>query len=388
MSNESGIPLVLPLNDAAATLSQVGGKGTTLARLAAAGLPVPPGFHITTAAYRRFVEENGLQEKILAVVSAVAAQDPAALEEASKQIGQLFAQGMIPDEISSAISLAYAELGEGNLPVAVRSSATAEDLPELSFAGQQDTYLNIRGVAMVLDAVKRCWASLWTARAIEYRMRHQIASEEVSLAVVVQELVPAEVAGILFTANPVNGARDQLMINAAWGLGEAIVGGLVTPDTFIISRADGTVASQEIHNKDVMTVRTNEGTREEPVPRDQRSKEALSSTQAAELARLGMRIEDLYGQPMDIEWALSEGRFSIVQARPITTLHGQAMEELNDSLTGTYLWTDGNLGEAVPDVMTPCSWSLIQIFMSEAMSPLYAPGFKVHHPIGNIGGYI
>lgn len=386
MSNESGIPLVLPLNDTAATLSQVGGKGASLARLAAAGLPVPPGFHIATAAYRRFVEENELQEAILAAVSTVTAQDHATLEEASKQIGQLFAQGRIPDEIAATISLAYAELGGGNLPVAVRSSATVEDLPELSFAGQQDTYLNIRGESQVLDAVKRCWASLWTARAIEYRMRHKIAPEDVSLAVVVQAVVPAEVAGILFTANPVNGARDQLVINAAWGLGEAIVGGLVTPDTFVMNRADGTVVSQEIHDKDVMTVRTTEGTREEPVPADRRGKAALSPTQVAELARLGVRIEDLYGQPMDIEWVLSEGHFSIVQARPITTLRGQAMEEWNDSLTGTYLWTDGNLGEAVPDVMTPCSWSLIQIFMSEAMSPLYAPGFKVHHPIGNIGG--
>jgi phosphoenolpyruvate synthase/pyruvate phosphate dikinase len=224
--NDPGIPLVLPLDDASATRSQVGGKGASLARMAAAGLPVPGGFHITTAAYRRFVEENGLQEEILAAVSTVTTQDPAALEEASRQIGQLFAHGMIPDELAAAIGRAYAELGGGNLPVAVRSSATAEDLPELSFAGQQDTYLNIRGESQVLDAVKRCWASLWTARAIEYRMRHQIAPEEVSQAVVVQALVPAEVTGILFTANPVNGARDQLLINAAWGLGEAIVGGL------------------------------------------------------------------------------------------------------------------------------------------------------------------
>ncbi len=386
MSNEPGSPLVLPLNDPSATLSQVGGKGASLARLATAGLPVPPGFHITTASYRRFVEENALQEKILEAVSTAVAQDQAALEETSKQINQLFSHGTIPDDISTAISLAYAELGDGNLPVAVRSSATAEDLPELSFAGQQDTYLNICGVAMVLHAVKRCWASLWTARAIEYRMRHQIAPDEVSLAVVVQALVPAEVAGILFTVNPINEVRNQLMINAVWGLGEAIVGGLVTPDTFVLNKADGTVFSQEIRDKEVMTVCTAEGTREEPVPGDRRSKEALSPAQAAELAHLGMRIEDLYGQPMDIEWALSQGRFSILQARPITTLHDQAMEEWNDSLTGTYLWTNGNLGEAVPDVMTPCSWSLIQIFMSEAMSPLYAPGFKVHHPIGNIGG--
>src|SRR5437016_4591771 len=145
MSNEQGIPLVLALDDASATLEQVGGKGASLARLAAAGLPVPPGFHITTAAYRRFVTENGLQEKILAAVSGVTADDPAQLEEASRQIGQLFADGMMPDDVAEAIRQAYAGLGEGNLAVAVRSSATAEDLPEMSFAGQQETYLNMRG---------------------------------------------------------------------------------------------------------------------------------------------------------------------------------------------------------------------------------------------------
>jgi rifampicin phosphotransferase len=187
--------------------------------MAAAGLPVPPRFHITTAAYRRFVTEHGLQEQILASVSAVAPDQPATLEEASRQIGRLFAQSAMPDDIAEAIRRAYAALGGGDLPVAVLSSATAEDLPELSFAGQQETYLNIRGEAKVLDAVKRCWASLWTARAIDYRARYGIAPQEVSLAVVVQALVPAEAAGILFTANPLTGARDQVMINAAWRLG-------------------------------------------------------------------------------------------------------------------------------------------------------------------------
>ena len=138
-------------------------------------------------------------------------------------------------------------LAEGDLPVAVRSSATAEDLPELSFAGQQETYLNIHGAAMVLDAVKRCWASLWTARAIGYRARHGIAQEDVSLAVVVQELVPADAAGIMFTANPLTGARDQVMINAAWGLGEAIVGGLVTPDTVVVEKASGAITRAGNH---------------------------------------------------------------------------------------------------------------------------------------------
>ncbi|TME00673.1 MAG: phosphoenolpyruvate synthase [Chloroflexi bacterium] len=305
-------------------MEQVGGKGASLARMAAAGLPVPPGFHITTAAYRRFVTENGLQEKILAAVSgvsaAVTADQPASLEEASRQIGRLFANSVMPDDIAEAIRQAYAELGGDDLPVAVRSSATAEDLPELSFAGQQETYLNMHGAAMVLEAVKRCWASLWTARAIDYRARHHIAQEEVSLAVVVQELVPAEAAGILFTANPLTGARDQVMINAAWGLGEAIVGGQVTPDTVVVDRASGAITEQEINKKDVMTVRTREGTHEEPVPAERRAQAVLSPAQAAELARIGVQIEDLYGQPMDIEWALHDGRVSVVQARPITAL--------------------------------------------------------------------
>src|SRR6266700_2823580 len=320
MSNEPSIPLVLALDDASATLERVGGKGASLARMAAAGLPVPPGFHVTTAAYRRFVTENGLQEQILAAVSAVTPDQPATLEEASRQIGSLFAKSVMPDDIAGAIRQAYAELGGDDLPVAVRSSATAEDLPEMSFAGQQETYLNMHGAAMVLEAVKRCWASLWTARAIGYRARYGIAPQDVSLAVVVQELVSADASGILFTANPLTGARDQVMMNAAWGLGEAIVGGQVTPDTVVVDRASGAITEQEISEKDVMTVRTREGTHEEPVPAERRTRAVLSPAQAAELARIGVQIEDLYGQPMDIEWALHDGRISIVQARPITAL--------------------------------------------------------------------
>ena len=163
MTNRQGIAFVVALDDASATLEKVGGKGASLARMAAAGLPVPPGFHITTPAYRRFVTENGLQEKILSAVSAVTADQPATLEEASRKIGSLFAQSAMPDEVAEEIRQAYAALGGGDLPVVVRSSATAEDLPGLSFAGQQETYLNMHGEAMVLDAIKRCWASLWTA---------------------------------------------------------------------------------------------------------------------------------------------------------------------------------------------------------------------------------
>lgn len=320
MSNEQSVPLVLALDDPAATPEQVGGKGASLARLAAAGLPVPPGFHITTTAYRSFVTENGLQEQILETVSTATADQPTSLEEASSKIGQMFAQASMPAEIAEAVRRAYVALGGDDLSVAVRSSATAEDLPDLSFAGQQETYLNMRGEAMVLDAIKRCWASLWTARAIGYRARSGIAHEEVSLAVVVQELVPADAAGILFTANPLTGERDQVMINAAWGLGEAIVSGQVTPDTVVVDKASGTITAQQIGVKEVMTVLTPDGTSEEPVPVGKRTSAVLTAVQAAQLARIGVRIEELYGQPMDIEWAFSNNRFFIVQARPITTL--------------------------------------------------------------------
>src|SRR5205823_2741043 len=263
MRNEACSPLVLTLDDASATLEVVGGKGASLSRLAAAGLPVPPGFHLTTAAYRRFVAVNNLQVEIVRAAAEARADDPAALNAAAARIAALFTAGTIPGEVAAAIRRAYADLGPDDPAVAVRSSATAEDLPALSFAGQQETYLNVRGAAKVLDAVKRCWASLWTARAIGYRARQGIPPEEVSLAVVVQELVPADAAGILFTANPLTGARDQVMLNAAWGLGEAIVGGQVTPDTVVVDKASGRIREQEISEKAVMTVRTSEGTHEE-----------------------------------------------------------------------------------------------------------------------------
>ncbi len=383
-NTEQDSPLVLALDDVSARLARVGGKGSSLARLAAAGLPVPPGFHITTAAYRLFVARYRLQEQILAAVS-TASPDPITCDAAAQTIATLFTEHPMPDEAASAIRQAYIRLGGGDLPVAVRSSATAEDLPDLSFAGQQETYLNMHGEAQILAAVKRCWASLWTARAINYRIRNHIAPTEVSLAVVVQELVPADAAGIMFTANPVTGERDQIMINAAWGLGEAIVGGLVTPDTFVLDRKNWTITTAHIAEKDVMTVRTPEGTHEEPVLTDQRSQPALSSSQAAELARMGVRIEELYGQPMDIEWALAADRFFIVQARPITSLPHQHknIDAWNDSLALDCLWTRGNVGEAVPDVVTPCSRSLLDLFFDDMMPTLFIGGYS---PVGYIGG--
>lgn len=381
---ERNSPLVLALDAASARLSNVGGKGASLARLAAAGLPVPPGFHVTTAAYDLFTERHALQQQILDAVAAASPDQLATCEQAAQTIGALFAHYPMPDEVAHAVREAYGSLGKGGLPVAVRSSATAEDLPDLSFAGQQETFLNIRGQAQLLDAVKRCWASLWTARAIGYRLRNAVPAAAVSMAVVVQELVPADAAGIMFTADPVTGDRDRVVINAAWGLGEAIVGGLVTPDTLAVDKHSGAIVSAEINQKDVMTVSASSGTHEEAVPADLRRRAVLSATQAADLARLGVRIEQLYGLPMDVEWALAAERFVIVQARPITGLPKQrAIDAWNDSSTVDCLWTRGNIGEAVPDVVTPCARSLLDIVFDDMMPTLFIGGYA---PVGYIGG--
>ena len=311
---------VLTLSDTQADLGTVGGKGASLAKLVIAGLPVPGGFHLTTEAYRRFVDENAIQPGIEAALASLDASRPQALEAASQAITALFLQAAIPGEIANAIVSAYAALPGSNPAVAVRSSATAEDLPEASFAGQQETYLNVCGPDQVLEATRKCWASLWTARAIGYRARQEIGVEGVALAVVVQLLIPAEAAGILFTANPVNGNRDQMLVSASWGLGEAVVGGLVTPDNLMLAKSSGKVIDRETSQKLVQTVRINGGTEEVPVPENLRSVPVLSDGQAAVLCRLGNQIEKLYGMPMDIEWTLADGEFAVVQARPITAL--------------------------------------------------------------------
>lgn len=311
---------ILNLNDPHATLEITGGKGASLARLACAGLPVPGGFHITTAAYRQFVACNNLEPTILAVLDTIDPEQPATLEAASERIRLAFSQAQLPPDLSAAILDAYAALPGLHPALAVRSSATAEDLPEASFAGQQETYLNIEGSQALLEAVKNCWGSLWTGRAIAYRTRQGIPSQNVALAVVVQLLVLAEAAGILFTADPVHGERQHVLISAAWGLGEAVVGGLVTPDTLLVEKTTGRLLERQTADKQVMTVRMAGGTQEQPVPENLRRTPVLTDAAAVELTRLAVRIEELYAMPMDIEWALVDGKFAILQARPITAL--------------------------------------------------------------------
>lgn len=343
----------LPLSDQKADLETVGGKGMSLAKLARAGLPIPGGFHVTTEAYREFVTANNLQSKIEVALQNADLAFPSTLETASASIGRLFAEASIPADIAEAITNAYTALGtlHTSPSVAIRSSATAEDLPDASFAGQQETYLNICGMDQVLEATKKCWASLWTARAIGYRVRQGIGADGVALAVVVQELVFADAAGIMFTANPVNGKYDEVVINAAWGLGEAVVGGAVTPDTITVSKPTSEMIRRETAEKQVMTVRTESGTEEQPAPDYLKNARVLSDEQASELARYGVQIEDLYGIPMDIEWTLADGNFAIVQARPITAMPEKPLEWKLPNPKDKYMRT--SIADLMPKPLSP-----------------------------------
>jgi pyruvate,water dikinase len=287
-------------------IAVAGGKGANLGELTQAGLPVPPGFVLTTAAYRAFVQD--VQGEVLALA---AASDAAAIRA-------LLTSRRVPDDVAREATEAWSALGE--VPVAVRSSATAEDLEGASFAGQQDTYLNVRGAAALLDAVRECWASLWTDRAVAYRARQGIAPAEVALAVVVQRMVEADAAGVMFTANPTNGRRDEVVLSAAWGLGESIVGGTVTTDDLVVEKAGLRVAARTTADKAVMTVYAGERTEEAPVPAQRRREPVLDDKDASALAELGVRIEQHYGAPQDVEWARAGGEFFVVQARPITAL--------------------------------------------------------------------
>jgi rifampicin phosphotransferase len=350
-------------------IDQAGGKAANLGELAHAGFPVPPGFVVVTAAYLNYVAEHQLDEKITAL--AAPSDDPAGYDDASAQIRALFADE-VSDALQAEIAEAYATLGDG-VPVAVRSSATAEDLPEASFAGQQDTYLNVRGVEDLLVAVRDCWASLWTARAMAYRARQGIDPATVSLAVVVQQMVDAEAAGVMFTANPSNGRRDETVISAAWGLGESVVSGAVNTDNVVVREPDSTVLSSEIADKAVMTVYAEQRTQERPVPADQRKRPVLSEADAAELAAYGSRIENHYSAPQDIEWARADGRFWILQARPITALPEAAAAMPTDWTVPepSAMYVRASIVEQLPDPLSPLFADMIDGAVTRSLQSLF-----------------
>ncbi len=329
-----------------------GGKGANLGEMIVGGFPVPAGFVLTTAAYDAFVQAHGLQQQIVDWTNSAAADDPQLGTATAEKIQRLFLNADLPETIVDELLAAWHDLGE--LYVAVRSSATAEDLPTASFAGQQETFLNVQDEAALLEAVKKCWASLWTARAMAYRLHQDIDPASVSLAVVVQKLVDADSSGILFTANPTSGERDQILINAAWGLGEAIVGGLVTPDSVVVDQGNWQIVSRETATKTVMTVRTESGTQEQAVPQAQQNQAVLDDATAVELARIGAQIEAHYEMPMDVEWAIADGEIAILQARPITSLPPEPLKNVTwEPPTPDTIWMRRQIVEHMPDPLSP-----------------------------------
>ncbi len=374
MSEQDGY--VTPLAQAGG-VGEAGGKGANLGELTRAGFPVPDGFIVTTAAYDRYAAHH----------------DPADYSSTDHSSGDHDpADRSLAPELAVAIGSAYATLGGG--PVAVRSSATAEDLPDASFAGQQETYLNVTGTDQVIDAVERCWASLWTPRAIAYRAHHAQTRGPLSIAVVVQRLVPADVSGVMFTANPTTGRRDETVITAAWGLGEAIVGGRVEPDEYAIrSTPDGPRVSARVSDKALETVTTDAGTTEVPTPADRRHVRTLSDARALDLAALGAEVADHFGVPQDIEWALHDGSVHLVQARPITALP----EPTGDIPTAWptprphSLYFRASITEQMPDPLSPLFADLARTAVPRGLDGLiadlapWAGSFDVDFP--TINGY-
>ncbi len=302
-----------------------GGKGANLGELTNAGINVPPGFVITSETYDKFIKETGIFDEIMSILDAIDVNDTKELQGASARIKKIMMKAYVPDDIRTTIIEAYNALcqriGKENAFVAIRSSATAEDLPEASFAGQQDTFLNIRGPEDVLTYVQKCWASLFESRAIFYREENNFDHSKVYIAVVVQEMVNAEKAGVMFTVHPSTG-EEQILLEAAWGLGEAVVSGTVTPDTYWVDKKTGKVFNCNISEKNTMFTKDPEAgkTVQLDVPEDLKNKRVLSDEEIAALTKLGARIQEHYDFPQDTEWAMENGRVFMLQSRPITTL--------------------------------------------------------------------
>ena len=286
-----------------------GGKSSNLGELLAAEIPVPPGFAISTAAYEAFVAQNGLHETVAA---------------ASPATADALRAAPIPDEITTQVAEQYARLGD-DVPVAVRSSAVGEDSAEATFAGQQETYLWVRGADSVCEAVRDCWASLYGPTAISYRAGLGGANDTPAMGVTVQLMVDAEVSGVMFTCNPVSGDPSMVAINASWGLGLAVVGGEVTPDDYLVSKVTGEVVREHVHAKDIEYVPDPSGTgaARVEVPPDRAQRACLDREALAHLVEIGKRVERHFGSRQDVEWALArdgDKALFVVQARPVTGL--------------------------------------------------------------------
>ena len=346
---------IIPLS-AEEPLAVVGGKGRSLGHLKRAGFTVPDGFVLTTRAYRDFIALNEIQDRLETLARSEIRGESLTFAPAADRIARLFADSRIPDTVTSALRKACDEPEVRGVTVAVRSSATAEDLPEHSFAGQHDTFLNVSGFAAILEAIRKCWTSAWSSRAMGYRHERAISHTDIAVAVVVQRMVAADVSGVLFTANPVTGERAEMVVNASYGLGEAIVGGEITPDTFVIDRASRDVTSTTLGAKARMVAADGDNrTKTRDVPLASRETHALTSAQLRELAAIATEVEaSLDGRPQDIEWLHADGAFVLVQSRPITGLPPPPLKDVRwePPEPGAYLGRS-QLVEHIPDPVSP-----------------------------------
>ena len=301
-----------------------GGKGANLGELTQAGIPVPPGFVVTAETYEKFMEDSGINGQVMDILDKIDINDTKALQAASEEIKSLIVATPIPEDMTTLIVEAYNQLcqrvGEDDTDVAIRSSATAEDLPEASFAGQQDTFLHVSGNDEVMEYIRKCWASLFEARAIFYREENNFEHSKVFIAVVVQKMANADKAGVMFTVNPSTG-EEIALIEGSWGLGESVVSGDVTPDNYQVDKRNNEIINVTISDKKVMYTNDENGTSiKVDVDEDKRKERVLSDEELIELTEMGKRVQAHYGEPMDTEWAFEKGNLFLLQARPITTL--------------------------------------------------------------------
>lgn len=306
--------------------SIVGGKGANLGEMLKAGVSVPPAFIVTTKAYMYLLETGGFRDKIARFHEEIDIDDFRQLTRIGKEVRDLILSAQMPKKIADTIRKSYKKLcvkaGESEVFVAVRSSATTEDMLDASFAGQHSTYLNIKGSDSVIESVQKCWASLFTDRAIVYRKEHNIDYSKVLMSVIVQKMVNANAAGVAFTIHPVRDEKNVILIESSWGLGEIMVSGAITPDMFIVSKDTFKILCRKISDKEKMLIKDLETDRtiEQDVPPCWIAAQSISDNHIIELAKIAKRIENHFGFPQDIEWALENGLLYIVQTRPVTTL--------------------------------------------------------------------
>jgi len=330
------------------SLPTVGGKNASLGEMIKSGVRVPPGFAVTTDSFLSFITETGIRDNIMDILSKVRTGEFSSLDEASEEIQNIIIKTNMNDEVKAAIRKGYSELcGKcdlENVPVAVRSSATAEDLPNASFAGQQDTYLWVVGEDHIIDSVRRCWASLYTPRAIDYRNKNNFPHEKVLISVGVQKMVNSRTAGVMFTLNPTNGDPSKVVIEGSWGLGETVVSGSVNPDKFVVDKVTQEINEKTISMKHIMCVHDVEcgEVKDVDVETDMQKSCCLKDTEIRNLMEIAKNIEKHYGRPMDIEWAIDQDftfpeSVFIVQARPETVWSQRKKAPLIGKKTGYQL---------------------------------------------------